>query len=452
VGHGIRWLLAWAGCLALLVPSGRAQEIELDPALPRYRPVAGVSGVLACHGTAWQKALMTAWAKRFQEIYPHVWVRLDDESWKRTMQDGPQLYGPSTFVPQQRKELEHLFGRPPGLVPVCHYAIAVYVHKDNPCRYGVLTEELEVLLSSDDSYQTWKDLDCEGEWARRPITVYAHDLPFGFLWDHIGMIHLKDSVRGAKDDAGVVARIAEDATGMGLARFGSGTKEARESVRVLRVAPRGGAQGFIAATAENIRSGQYPLSDPFWLLINHDPAAGIDLDPLRREFLRYVLSREGQEAALAQGYLPVSAELAERALAALGVTPTGKGSWDPLLARLRERGLPAERLRALERLARRIGDRPKPEQLAELSQALARTEVSSSVSFETADEGATFRYALVGLPDAWAGELPAKGGPVKLPIGLWHVWTERDGEPTSHQEGWFPIVRENERIRIFETR
>jgi phosphate transport system substrate-binding protein len=73
----------------------------------------------------------------------------------------------------------------------------------------------------------------------------------------------------------------------------------------------------VAAEPKFAYSGEYPLSRFLYLGVNHKP--GTPLDPLRREFLRYVLSGTGQGDVKKDGYLPVTAAVAKRALASVGI-------------------------------------------------------------------------------------------------------------------------------------
>jgi phosphate transport system substrate-binding protein len=54
-----------------------------------------------------------------------------------------------------------------------------------------------------------------------------------------------------------------------------------------------------------------------YMTVNHKP--GGRLDPLRREFLRYVLSGSGQADVVKDGYLPITAAVARRAVDGLGL-------------------------------------------------------------------------------------------------------------------------------------
>jgi len=74
---------------------------------------------------------------------------------------------------------------------------------------------------------------------------------------------------------------------------------------------------MVPAEAERAYAGEYPLARMLLVYVNHQP--GTALDPLRREFLRYVYSRQGQSDVVRSGYLPIGQELASKSLASVGI-------------------------------------------------------------------------------------------------------------------------------------
>jgi phosphate transport system substrate-binding protein len=74
---------------------------------------------------------------------------------------------------------------------------------------------------------------------------------------------------------------------------------------------------FVPALPEYGFSGEYPLSRYLYLYINYEP--GSELDPLRREFIRFIFSREGQQEVIKDGYLPVDSKTAKGALESVGI-------------------------------------------------------------------------------------------------------------------------------------
>lgn len=438
-------------CIAILVSSTRAQDVEVDPSLPLYRPVAGVVGVIKGHGSRAMNELMTTWAKGFQGNYPSARVDLNDAALADIV-GGAATYGPVIDIMREPtdKRLKRHFGYAPARIPVCLYVLAVYVHKDNPCREGLLVEDVETAFSAAFKDKVWGDLGCGGVWSKRPITLYvARYLSASYaLMEHFGRRYpIKDTARRRPDDATVVSAVAKDACGLGVALIGCRT----DKVHALPIALDGTSE-FVPPTAKNAWSGSYPLTRSFYLVLNHDPRAGFELDPARREFLRYILSKEGQRAVIKAGYVPLSAELAERALAQVGLTPSGEGSWDGLLQLLGVRRIPSKLEKAIAGLTRSVGDRPTPEQLVGLAKSLANTGLTSSVTFATDQAGATVKYRLIGDPKPASTDRPTKHAKATVPIGLYHVWTERDGRATSPKDAWFQIIREHERIKICESR
>jgi phosphate transport system substrate-binding protein len=76
---------------------------------------------------------------------------------------------------------------------------------------------------------------------------------------------------------------------------------------------------MVPALPENAYSGEYPLARFLYLSVNFKP--GSELDPLRREFIRFVFSQQGQEAVVKDGYYPVTAAIAREALQSVGIEP-----------------------------------------------------------------------------------------------------------------------------------
>jgi phosphate transport system substrate-binding protein len=109
-----------------------------------------------------------------------------------------------------------------------------------------------------------------------------------------------------------VQAVASDKFAIGYSGIGYKTAD----VRVVPLAPKSGAAAIVPEP-QFAYSGEYPLSRFLYLSVNHKP--GSSLDPLRREFLRYVLSSNGQSDVKKDGYLPVTAPIAKRALASVGL-------------------------------------------------------------------------------------------------------------------------------------
>ena len=185
----------------------------------------------------------------------------------------------------------------------------------------------EFARGADRNLRTWGQLGLTGEWADKPIHVYGLNLRYhqattisdwllksSDKWNE----NLRTYANYARPD-GTLA-IAAELLMEDLARdpYGiaySGIQNQKPETKSLLVAPRGGGP-YVAMTMTNIQQRTYPLADAVYFYLNRAP--GAPLDPKVREFLRYVLSREGQEQVERDGkYLPLTGEVVRAMLARL---------------------------------------------------------------------------------------------------------------------------------------
>jgi phosphate transport system substrate-binding protein len=114
----------------------------------------------------------------------------------------------------------------------------------------------------------------------------------------------------------VVQGVASDRFAIGYSGIGYKTAD----VRAVPLAARPGEQCY-EATPENAYSGDYPLARFLYVYTNVNPSQPVD--PLRREFIRFIYSRQGQEASVKDGYYPITRAIADEDLRAMGITPSG---------------------------------------------------------------------------------------------------------------------------------
>jgi phosphate transport system substrate-binding protein len=122
----------------------------------------------------------------------------------------------------------------------------------------------------------------------------------------------KDSVKEQPGSSTVVQGVASDRFGIGYSGVGYKTAD----VRAVPIAASAGEPCF-EATAEKAYAGEYPISRFLYVYLNKAPNAA--LDPLRAEFVRFVYSKQGQEAVVKDGYFPVPATIAAEDRAKLGL-------------------------------------------------------------------------------------------------------------------------------------
>ncbi len=309
-----------------LAAAGAFGQVKVDSKLPSYEPVEGVSGSLKSVGSDTMNNLMTLWAEGFLAIYPNVEIEIEG---KGSSTAPPALIaGTAHFGPMSRemkaKEIEDFekrYGYKPTPLRTAIDVLAVYVNKDNPIK-GLTVQQVDAIFSSTrrGGYPTdiriWGDVGLTGIWATRPISLYGRNAAsgtYGFFKEHaLFGGDFKDAVKEQPGSSSVVQGVASELAGVGYSGIGYRTAD----VRPVPLA-RDANSPFFEASPENAYNGQYPLARMLYVYVNATP--GQPLDPLRREFIRYIFSRQGQEDVVKDGYFPVDAGIARETLQSLGI-------------------------------------------------------------------------------------------------------------------------------------
>ncbi|MBI5504931.1 MAG: PstS family phosphate ABC transporter substrate-binding protein, partial [Deltaproteobacteria bacterium] len=235
---------------------------------------------------------------------------------------GTAQFGPMSreMKDAEKADFKSAFGYEPTEIGTSIDLLAVYVNKDNPIKRLSL-KEVDGIFSKTrnsgvESINTWGDLGLTGEWAARPISLYGRNSAsgtYGFMKENaMGKGDFRDTVKEQPGSSAVVQAVASDEYGIGYSGIGYKTADVR-AVPLAKTPPA----KAIEATPENAYTGEYPLSRFLYIYVNVKP--GTPLDPLRREFLRFVLSRQGQEVAVQDGYFPLTAALVQQNKKALGL-------------------------------------------------------------------------------------------------------------------------------------
>lgn len=314
--------------LCLFSSSGVLAAVAVDPALPAYEKQTEVSGNIKSIGSDTMNNEMALWAEGFRAFHPGVKVEVEG---KGSSTAPPALIaGTSNFGPMSRQmkskeidEFEKRFGYKPVELRTSIDMLAVYVHKDNPIK-GLTLQQVDAIFSKtrkgghDRDIRTWGDLGLGGEWADKPISLYGRNSAsgtYGYFKDHaLFKGDYKDEVKEQPGSSSVVQGVASDLYGIGYSGIGYMTSD----VRAVPLSAETGAQvEFMDAAPENAYSGDYPLARFLYLVVNYKP--GSQLDDLRKEFVRFVFSKDGQEVVVKDGYLPVPATVARQELESVGI-------------------------------------------------------------------------------------------------------------------------------------
>jgi phosphate transport system substrate-binding protein len=311
-------------CTLLLAASGSAQVVQVDPAIPPYQRTVSVSGTLSAVGSDTMNNMMTLWSEGFARVHPNVKIQVEG---KGSSTAPPALIaGTAQLGPMSREmkdseidAVQAKYGFPPTQIVTSIDTIAVYVNKDNPLK-AISLAEVDAIFSKarkrnyPNDLTTWGQLGLTGEWAKAPISVYGRNSAsgtYGFFKEHtLAKGDYKDTVKEQPGSASVVQGVTEDKFGIGYSGIGYRTS----GVRALPLSTKVGEKAF-EANYENALDRSYPLSRYLFIYVVRDPRQ--PMDALTREFLRYVLSRQGQEGVVKDGYLPLPAKVVQQELAKL---------------------------------------------------------------------------------------------------------------------------------------
>jgi phosphate transport system substrate-binding protein len=287
--------------------------------VPAYAKASGVSGNLSSVGSDTLNNLMTLWAEGFRKEYPNVRIQIEGKGSSTAppaLISGTAQLGPMSreMKPTEIDEFEKKYGYKPTAIGVAIDALEVFVNKDNPLSQLTLPQVDAIfsktrLCGAPADVSTWGGVGASGAWAARPLSLYGRNSAsgtYGYFKEHaLCKGDYKDSVKEQPGSASVVQGVGADVNAVGYSGMGYRTSE----VKPLALAAKDGSP-YVAADPKNIYDGKYPLSRLLYVYVNKAP--GRPLDPLVLEFLRFVLSKPGQEVVVKDGYLPLTGGLVER--------------------------------------------------------------------------------------------------------------------------------------------
>ncbi len=324
-------------CACMTFPEGAS---AMQATMPVYQPVSGLSGDLVIWGDDAFEALAKIWGDRFTAIYPqvhiHTFLRGTSTAvgalYTGTAQVG--LFG-REIRPLEIVSWKRIFSYPPlgFTIATGSYDVfaktdaeAILVNKSNPIDH-ISLKQIDAIYSRDRKrgaparITTWGQLGASGEWASKPIHPYMLDENTGTAQNLQTVVLLNgrwncDLVlppgapgrmyRNSGRDASValLKTIDEDPYAMGFDSF----RNANGNRKALAVSVD--KEPAIVGTKESVKDRTYPLSRNLYLFVNKDPAK--PWDPKTEEFVRFVLSQQGQDAVAKENdYLPLPPAIVE---------------------------------------------------------------------------------------------------------------------------------------------
>lgn len=310
---------------AALTAGSAIAQTRVDPNLPDYRPVSGVSGNLVSIGSDTLNNLMTLWSEGYRKHYPNVAIQIQGAG--SGTAPPALIQGTAQFGPMSRpirgtesQQFEARYGYAPTAIRGAIDALGVFVHKDNPIQCLSL-REIDAIFSStraggaNAAITTWGQAGLRGEWANRPIAKYGRNSASG-TYGYFKEVALSGGdfaadVREQPGSSTVIQGVARDINGIGYSGVGYGTAD----VRAIQI--RGADGKCYNANAEDAGSGNYPLARFLYIYVNRNPNQA--MEPLRGEFVRYVYSKQGQEDVVRSGFIPLNKAIADQDLRTFGL-------------------------------------------------------------------------------------------------------------------------------------
>jgi phosphate transport system substrate-binding protein len=310
-------------------------------ALPSYKPEQMALGVIRVYGSPLE-TLVGRLANEFRAKQGHVRLQsylvntsqafaglltgeadigiMGHRAWQQSLMGFDRAFG---YAPLEIKFATGSFDDPEGSTP----GLMFIVHKDNPLN-GLTLDQIDGIFGAqrtggwvgtkwskqaargpEGNIRTWGQLGLKGEWADKPIHLHGSDVTLSNWADLIEKVAFKGGKKwnpalnegpradiawkahGKTRDQQIIERVQNDPLAVGF-MFQRVVNSTKSNVRVLPLAATTGGP-YIVPSAQSFFDGSYPMHNNVYLYLNRVP--GQPLAVRDKEFLRFVLSREGQQ-------------------------------------------------------------------------------------------------------------------------------------------------------------
>lgn len=281
-------------------------DADLLAGLPPYLPKAPVKGELKVAGSSAMNQLAALWAEGIKHVHPDAKVTVE-------------MYESGQVLPRLAKgEMQlGLMSRPltdselkqggVAALATAKDVLGIVVNGANPLEHLSTEQGIQLLrdpkASADAGATKWGQLGATGEWKDLPITMYGRSQGAG-AWGYLVNRFLGEGApsRAAKDCSGyaeICELVAKDRGGVGYVSLSLAPPK---TGKVLPLVLNTG-EVVSAPKAGEVVDPRYPLVRELYVVMRWKE--GDKLSPLAEEFLRYVLSRSGQEDAVKAGLIPL---------------------------------------------------------------------------------------------------------------------------------------------------
>ncbi len=275
-----------------------------------------LSGTLSCRGSDTMRTIVKKAFEQFKQSHPGVTLDMQNmgsSTAVRALIEGTAKLGLMSRNLNDKEEalFEELVGYKPTRIVIAIDCIALYVNKDNSCK-GVTLAQLDAMFSKtrERGYahviEKWSQAGVTGVYGEHKVIPYGRDINSGtfFVFQKIAMRkgEYGDSFRRMEDSESIVAMVSENPGGIGYSGMGYKT----DGVRFLPIA-FSETEPFVEPSFENAMNGSYPIARTLNICLNKK--LDKPLPALEKAFVSFLLSEDGQQIVMADGYgsIPVAA-------------------------------------------------------------------------------------------------------------------------------------------------
>lgn len=310
-------------------------------ALPDYKPAHRLLGVIRISGTPLEELVGTL-AAAFRAHHGQVRLNaylintsqgmagltlgladiglMGHRTWLTSRVAFEREFG---YAPLEIKFANGSFDDPQGTTP----GLVFIVHKSNPLA-GLTVEQIDGIFGTErtggwegtkwttaaargpeNNLRTWGQLGLGGAWAAKPITPHGSDVTISNWDDLIQQVAFQGGTkwnpalqenyradilaksRGKTADERIIEGVLADPYAIGF-MFQRVINRMAADVKVLPIAARAGGP-FVTPSAQSFFDGSYAFRNGAYFYLNRAPGQPLALR--EREFVRFILSRQGQE-------------------------------------------------------------------------------------------------------------------------------------------------------------
>lgn len=291
-------------------------DVTLDPAIKDYEKKGNVTGTIIASGSTTVGKLIETWSNEFKKIYPGAKIEILAGGSSTAPPDllNEKINFGLMSRPMNEKEISSFkqkFGYEPTEIRVGIDAISIFVNKNNPLN-TISIQSLDNIFSETNNcgvkknIEKWGDLEVKGELSKNKIILLGRtnaSATYAYFQEKaLCKGRFKKDVNEKLSVEEIVKAVGETPAAIGYSSLGFIVP----NVKALALSPKNGDKG-VEPSASNVIEGKYPLARFLNIYINKKP--NYQASMLEEEFIKFILSKQGQEIVIKEGFLPLNKKI-----------------------------------------------------------------------------------------------------------------------------------------------